>query len=735
MRRIHPDARYRHRESSPGVRNRHSTAFGRHSLGLNALARHSRRTASGPVQFTPRSSPRLPPDVTSSIPSNTSPSTSRHFDSLALVRRIAPSVSAFGYIKCARHLAMFTKFERYWIELRGRIVVMVVADENAAPAEGPSKDSIIAGVFSVDRCTIDRCSLIRSKQKSTLLRLTKPGQPHHVWLKFETERDCDGWQRALDFAASQRVVGISDFEFISPIGKGASGKVFLVTDRKTGEKLALKVVNKTKVFETRSGFRHALDERLALEMVDGHPFFTRLRYAFQTRAFFYLAIDFYDGGDLYQYLRTHNGRLSEPQVRRVASEVALALEHLHKRGFVYRDLKPENVLLDSDGHVRLADFGLCKMLPHRGLTNTICGTHTYAAPEMLSVRSYGISVDLWAFGVFVYHVLRGRTPYEARDLEQVIANMNNRRIKFSSTTSPDLILMIKRLLDWNPETRLGCGRRGMAEVRSHPFFTGVDWQRIYARNNDGEGMFDNQTPRTSDARNSNANTTPRGTPKQQVKLESTDLSMDASETRFHQRKRYGSREIAQLIEANAAPTTKHVPIEQNGSKLMVTPLKGMPCVPSAEASPATTPAASSAPNSPSAVYDAHSAVLGESSELITQKKSRRFLRTRSSRISPRTTNGDGNEEGTKIRIDQMANHGISLREKMAAAAEQDDLRNFDMAEWGKVSVDLDHDDSTYGDSGLWPLQKAKRNVMDADRLIVGYAYCSMSEPFGMPNDL
>ena len=536
------------------------------------------------------------------------------------------------------------------------------------------KDAVIAAVFSVESCSVQR---VRSKHG--VLKLSKPRQSHHIWLRFDDDRTCDLWEKALNVAAAQRVVGISDFEFISPIGKGASGKVFLVTDRKTREKLALKVIDKAKVFESRSGFRHAIDERLALEMVDGHPFFSRMRYAFQTRSFFYLAIDFYDGGDLYQYLRTHQGRLRESKVRSVSAEVCLALEHLHKLGFVYRDLKPENVLLDSQGHARLADFGLCKLLPDKSLTNTICGTHTYAAPEMLSVRNYGTSIDLWAFGVFVYHILRGRTPYEARDLDQVIANMNNRRIRFSSSTSSELVSMIKKLLDWNPETRLGCGENGMAEVREHPFFQGMDWQRVFMRETATGGLF--AKPKSLSSRRSTRMSTAESHPS---KSQSTNTSSCAA---VHTANEGGDTQSTVVLMSDATS--------------------------SSPASKTASPAANRTETSSS------------ETESTPPKHVRRLARPKSAHIP----------KSMRMKVSNELPESLSLRERMVAAAEQDDLRNFDMSEWGKISVDNDHDDANYGDGSLWPISTARRKLIEDDQLIVGYSYCSSSKPFSVPDNL
>lgn len=735
-------------------RNTQSTTFTRRSLGLSVMPNFfPRRTASGPVESAPASA------LTSPTPSPiVSP-----FDSLSLVRRLPIRASAPCFVKAARHVTIFSKFDRYWLQLRGRLVIMLLHDDPWSTRHPPSsaitdhmlpKDAVIVGIFCIERCIV-----VRPRSKSTLLKITHPNHPIHIWLRFDSDPDCYLWEKALTSAAAQRVVGISDFEFISPIGKGASGKVFLVSDRSTGEKLALKVIDKSKVFETRSAFRHALDERLALELVDGHPFFSRLRYAFQTRSFFYLAIDFYDGGDLYQYLRTHHGRLRESQVRAVSAQVLLALEYFHSLGFIYRDLKPENVLLDSKGHVRLADFGLCKLLPDRRLTSTICGTHTYAAPEILSARSYGKSIDLWAFGVFVYHILRGRTPYEARDLDQVIANMSNRRIRFSSSTSPELVSMVKKLLDWNPDTRLGCATGGMVEVRGHSFFKGLDWRKVYLRDDDLPGLFTKRPSSHFVAENVDQDNHPA-----RIRLWNRERDVNyhakippannGSPPLLSHRARSGD-EAASTVGSTAlgvdapSPTTSTAcggadsdagPTNALGGLLAVTPTPGVTAIDDVEG--ATTVISGNT----TVVHDANDT----SPAKIEFTSGRTPGRVRKSDMS----NVDASDVEkicgpNEFRRPKMTNDGsvaastqncrkkttVSLREQMVAAAEEDDLRNFDMREWGKISVDVDHDDATYGDAALWPFTRARRKLLEEERMVVGFGYSSMSRPMGLPENL
>lgn len=836
-------ARRRRRDISPPAgRASSSAAFSRRSLGLGTAAtRFPRRSASGPVAAALTVSPPTPPSSIATSAtlhsaqhpnthSSTDPLAIPSHDPLALVRRLPPRIAAHVLVKSARAPAVFGRYEPFWAELRGRLVVLVVPPERAAAAAVPSPrvssrsrlaakdDAVIAAVLTVERASISR----PRGPKSPVLKLSNPRVPHyHVWFRFETDSDARIWEKALNAVAAQRVVGISDFEFISPIGKGASGKVFLVADRSTGDKLALKVIDKAKVFESPSAFRHALDERLALEMVDGHPFFSRLRYAFQTRSYFYLAIDFYNGGDLYQYLCT-NGRLKEPQVRAVASEVALALEHLHKLGFVYRDLKPENVLLDSRGHIRLADFGLCKLLPDRAVTNTICGTHTYAAPEMLAVRDYGKSIDLWAFGVFVFHILTGRTPYEARDLDQVIANMNNRRIIFYTSTSKELVAMIRKLLDWNHNTRLGCGPGGMVEVRGHSFFNGVNWRDVYAKEADDTGLISRVKKRrgndcstvgssghmrasrgsttgsgtgghgaTSVQSTDGGTTTPAQTTEADVVLRSLQLSaVSVAAASDNGVGRHGASTVPSTQVDGTTPTqTADADVGMrslpSGAISLVTPSDSgvATCADVAAANngreaPSTEVLTSGADvadvrasrdvgdvrtprdhararategreggegdtlddgsAAPSSDADRHSTGASMSGGRLARRRrspAGSSLRTTGSRRRSVVSVGRTRARGRGADRERKTAESLSLREQMVAAAEQDDLQNFDMSEWGKISVDVDQDDPSYGDGALWPVARARRKLVEEERMMAGFGYCSMSTPLGVPDYL
>lgn len=344
---------------------------------------------------------------------------------------------------------------------------------------------------------------MRSEIRKNRIKVKRASGEFPLELKLKDAVETKKWHSALVRAATQRTVTLNDFEILSQVGKGASGRVFLVKDRMSDELLALKVIEKTSVYENDDAYRHALDERLVLEMACDHPFILNLRYAFQTKKRLYLVTEYCDGGDLFDYLKKRGKPFKEPEGRRIAAEILLALEYIHSLGVVYRDLKLENVLLDLDGHVRIADFGLSKLLGKRrsskkpppvpsanlriappkptSMTKTFCGTREYVAPEMLSGSEYGQSVDLWAFGILLYEILCGRTPFYSRNREEVYSRIESGPLRFPRNLGSDVVSLIRGLLDRNPHTRLGLGSEGINEIKRQKFFQGLDWDALFRR--------------------------------------------------------------------------------------------------------------------------------------------------------------------------------------------------------------------------------------------------------------
>lgn len=426
---------------------------------------------------------------------------SSHEEALSLVRRIPAVKSAWVYARPVGHLR-WRASKRCWAELRGNTLLLHVVGEQSSRAnpEQLAKRTAAENVMMIGL----KDARMRSETKKNRIKIKRAPGEATMEIKMKDSVETKKWHSALVRAATQRTVSLNDFEIMSQVGKGASGRVFLVRDRLSGEHLALKVIEKSSVYENDDAYRHALDERLVLEMACDHPFILNLRYAFQTQRRLYLVTEYCDGGDLFDYLKKRGKPFKEPEGRRIAGEILLALEYIHSLGVVYRDLKLENVLLDLDGHVRIADFGLSKLLGKRrhnsrkpppapsanlriappkpvNMTKTFCGTREYVAPEMLSGSEYGQSVDLWAFGILLYEILCGRTPFYSRNREEVYLKIESGPLRFPRNLSSEVVSLIRGLLDRNPATRLGLGPDGINEIKRHPFFRDMDWEGLFER--------------------------------------------------------------------------------------------------------------------------------------------------------------------------------------------------------------------------------------------------------------
>lgn len=424
-----------------------------------------------------------------------------HEEALSLVRRVPPTKSAWVYARPVGHLR-WRASKRCWAELRGNTLLLHVVGEQSSRAN-PEQLAKRTAAENIMMISLKEAQM-RSETKKNRIKIKKAPGEGTIEVKMKDSVETKKWHSALVRAAVQRKVALTDFEILSQVGKGASGRVFLVRDRLNGERLALKVIEKSSVYENDDAYRHALDERLVLEMACDHPFILNLRYAFQTDKRLYLVTEFCDGGDLFDYLKKRGKPFKEPEGRRIAGEILLALEYIHSLGVVYRDLKLENVLLDLEGHVRIADFGLSKLLGKRrqtskkappapaanlrlapnkavSMTKTFCGTREYVAPEMLSGSEYGQSVDLWAFGILLYEILCGRTPFYSRNREEVYVKIESGPLRFPRTLSTEVVSLIRGLLDRNPNTRLGLGPDGINEIKQHPFFHDLDWEDLFNR--------------------------------------------------------------------------------------------------------------------------------------------------------------------------------------------------------------------------------------------------------------
>ncbi|KAM3829592.1 RAC-beta serine/threonine-protein kinase isoform 1-T1 [Vipera latastei] len=269
---------------------------------------------------------------------------------------------------------------------------------------------------------------------------------------------------------------MSDFDYLKLLGKGTFGKVILVREKATGRYYAMKILRK-KVIIAKDEVAHTVTESRVLQNTR-HPFLTALKYAFQTNDRLCFVMEYANGGELFFHL-SRERVFTEERARFYGAEIVSALEYLHSRDVVYRDIKLENLMLDKDGHIKITDFGLCKEGVSDGATmKTFCGTPEYLAPEVLEDNDYGRAVDWWGLGVVMYEMMCGRLPFYSQDHERLFELILMEDIRFPRTLSPDAKALLAGLLKKDPKQRLGGGPNDAKEVMEHRFFAAVNWQDV-----------------------------------------------------------------------------------------------------------------------------------------------------------------------------------------------------------------------------------------------------------------
>ncbi|KAM9234162.1 ribosomal protein S6 kinase alpha-2 isoform 3-T3 [Dugong dugon] len=273
----------------------------------------------------------------------------------------------------------------------------------------------------------------------------------------------------------------SQFELLKVLGQGSYGKVFLVRKVKgpdAGHLYAMKVLKKA-TLKVRDRVRSQMERDILAEV--NHPFIVKLHYAFQTEGKLYLILDFLRGGDLFTRL-SKEVMFTEEDVKFYLAELALALDHLHGLGIIYRDLKPENVLLDEEGHIKITDFGLSKeAIDHDKRAYSFCGTIEYMAPEVVNRRGHTQSADWWSFGVLMFEMLTGSLPFQGKDRKETMALILKAKLGMPQFLSLEAQSLLRALFKRNPCNRLGAGLDGVEEIKRHPFFMTVDWNKLYRK--------------------------------------------------------------------------------------------------------------------------------------------------------------------------------------------------------------------------------------------------------------
>ncbi|EPZ32887.1 putative camp-dependent protein kinase catalytic subunit [Rozella allomycis CSF55] len=236
----------------------------------------------------------------------------------------------------------------------------------------------------------------------------------------------------------------------------------------------MKVLKKSEIVRLKQ-VEHVNNERNILSLVN-HPFVVNLFCTFQNTRNLYMLMEYVLGGELFSHLR-RAGRFSNDVTKFYISEILLAIEFLHSKNVVYRDLKPENLLLDSRGHVKITDFGFAKIVEDR--TWTLCGTPEYLAPEIIQSKGHGKAVDWWALGILAFEMLSGYPPFFDDNPFGIYEKILAGKITFPTHIDAEAKDLIKRLLVGDRTKRLGNLKGGSEDVKKHKWFRGVDWQMLF----------------------------------------------------------------------------------------------------------------------------------------------------------------------------------------------------------------------------------------------------------------
>ncbi|KAF2665397.1 kinase-like protein [Microthyrium microscopicum] len=277
-----------------------------------------------------------------------------------------------------------------------------------------------------------------------------------------------------------------DFETLTCLGKGTYGTVILVRQRESGRLFAQKQLKKASLVVRKKLVEQTKTERTILESVSRHPFVVKLFYAFQDHEKLYLILEYAQGGELFHHLSMER-MFPEETAAFYMAEMVLALEHLHHTvGVVYRDLKPENCLLDSEGHLLLTDFGLSKVATDDAdRCKSFLGTIEYMAPEIIQGHTYGMAVDWWSLGAMGFDLLTGSPPFSGNNHAKTQEKIVRSKLQLPYFLGPDAKDLLTRLLRKEPKKRLGSNMpKDMKTLKSHRFFKKIDWNKLAKREMD-----------------------------------------------------------------------------------------------------------------------------------------------------------------------------------------------------------------------------------------------------------
>ncbi|KAL9606302.1 MAG: hypothetical protein Q9179_000522 [Wetmoreana sp. 5 TL-2023] len=296
-------------------------------------------------------------------------------------------------------------------------------------------------------------------------------------------KDYLGYQNSFPPDHVVHKMAASDFDPLRCLGKGTYGTVLLVKEARTGRLFAQKQFRKASLTVKQQLVEQTKTERAILESINRHPYVVKLFYAFQDQEKLYLILEYAQGGELFTRMLTE-GMFPEQTAAFYMAEMVLALDHLHNTvGVVYRDLKPENCLLDADGHLLLTDFGLSKVAVDGDYRcRSMTGTLEYMAPEVIQQQTYGPEIDWWSLAVLGYEMLAGASPFHANSDTKIQEKIVKSKLVLPFFMSADAKDLLTRLLRKKPKERLGARMpKDLELIKGHRFFRKIDWRKLERR--------------------------------------------------------------------------------------------------------------------------------------------------------------------------------------------------------------------------------------------------------------
>ncbi|EER26523.1 protein kinase, putative [Coccidioides posadasii C735 delta SOWgp] len=350
---------------------------------------------------------------------------------------------------------------------------------NLTPSEAPSSNASVMGSEAGTSCA----SVVSDSDQTETYEV-------HLEHDFVSSEANDGEKGASDGLSKEqkrnilyRKMSAEDFEPLTCLGKGTYGTVLLVRHKITGALYAQKQFRKASLTVHKKLVEQTKTERAILESVNRYPFIVNLYYAFQDHEKLYLILEYAQGGELFTHLAMER-MFTEDVAAFYMAELVLALEHLHHNiGVIYRDLKPENCLLDTEGHLLLTDFGLSKVSVNgEDRCNSSLGTIEYMAPEVIQGKPYGKACDWWSLGALGFDLLTGSPPFKGNNNAKISEKIIKQKLVLPYFLGPDAKDLLTRLLRKEPHKRLGYNMpKDIRTIKGHRFFRKIDWKALERR--------------------------------------------------------------------------------------------------------------------------------------------------------------------------------------------------------------------------------------------------------------